>query len=74
MARTRCDYIVMIDGDMLLRDDIAVVTVHDGSPIESGEVIAPEVHAESGQKDHDCFQDPEALLALQLACRARSLA
>jgi len=45
-------------------DDIAVVTMHDGPPIESGEVIAPEVHAEPGKKDHDCFQDPEALLAL----------
>ncbi len=45
-------------------DDIAVVTMHDGPPIESGEVIAPEVHVEPGQKDHDCFQDPEALLAL----------
>jgi uncharacterized membrane protein YqiK len=45
-------------------DDIAVVTVHDGPPIESGEVIAPEVHAEPGRKDHDCFQDPEAMLAL----------
>jgi uncharacterized membrane protein YqiK len=45
-------------------DDIAVVTVHDGPPIESGEVIAPEVHAEAGAADHDCFQDPEALLAL----------
>jgi uncharacterized membrane protein YqiK len=45
-------------------DDIAVVTMHDGPPIESGEVIAPEVHAAPGQKDHDCFQDPEALLAL----------
>jgi uncharacterized membrane protein YqiK len=38
--------------------------VHDGPPIESGEVIAPEVHAESGQADHDCYQDPERLLAL----------
>ncbi len=45
-------------------DDIAVVTMHDGPPIESGEVIAPEVHAETGRPDHDCFQDPEALLAL----------
>ncbi len=45
-------------------DDIAVVTVHDGPPIESGEVIAPEVHAAAGRPDHDCFQDPEALLAL----------
>ena len=45
-------------------DDISVVTVHDGPPIESGEVIAPEVHANPGRPDHDCFQDPEALLAL----------
>jgi uncharacterized membrane protein YqiK len=45
-------------------DDIAIVTVHDGPPIESGEVIASEVHAEPGRPDHDCFQDPEALLAL----------
>jgi len=51
-------------GTSLRDDDIAVVTVHDGPPIESGEVIAPEVHAEAGQHDHDCFQDPEALLAL----------
>ncbi len=33
-------------------DDIAVITVHDGAPIESGEVIAPEVHAAPGQADH----------------------
>jgi uncharacterized membrane protein YqiK len=46
------------------RDNIAVVTVHDGPPIESGEVIAPEVHAQPDGRDHDCFQDPEALLAL----------
>jgi uncharacterized membrane protein YqiK len=46
------------------RDNIGVVTVHDGPPIESGEVIAPEVHAQPGGVDHDCFQDPEALLAL----------
>jgi uncharacterized membrane protein YqiK len=48
----------------LPNDNIAVVTVQDGPPIESGEVIAPEVHAESGRADHDCFQDPETLLAL----------
>jgi uncharacterized membrane protein YqiK len=46
------------------RDNIGVVTVHDGPPIESGEVIAPEVHAAPGGADHDCFQDPEVLLAL----------
>jgi uncharacterized membrane protein YqiK len=46
------------------RDNIGVVTIHDGPPIESGEVIAPEVHAPAGSPDHDCYQDPEALLAL----------
>jgi uncharacterized membrane protein YqiK len=51
-------------GATLRDDNIAVVTVHDGPPIESGEVIAPEVHAETGHPDHDCFQDPEVLLAL----------
>jgi uncharacterized membrane protein YqiK len=45
-------------------DNIGVVTVHDGPPIESGEVIAAEVHAPAGEPDHDCFQDPEALLRL----------
>jgi uncharacterized membrane protein YqiK len=51
-------------GVPLRDDDIAVVMVHDGPPIDSGEVIAPEVHAEPGKADHDCYQDPEALLAL----------
>jgi uncharacterized membrane protein YqiK len=51
-------------GAAMRDDDIAVVTVHDGPPIESGEVIAPEVHAGAGERDHDCFQDPELLLAL----------
>jgi uncharacterized membrane protein YqiK len=51
-------------GDPMRGDNIAVVTVHDGPPIESGEVIAPEVHAAPGTADHDCFQDPDALLAL----------
>ena len=45
-------------------DEIGVVTVHDGTPIESGEIIAPEVRPANGQRDHDYFQDPEALLAL----------
>jgi uncharacterized membrane protein YqiK len=47
-------------------DTIGIVTVHDGPPIESGEIIAPEVKPESdsGAKAHDYFQDPEAFLAL----------
>lgn len=40
-----------------------MVTVHDGSPIELGEIIAPEVRA-GNEKDHNYFQDAEAFLAL----------
>ena len=43
-------------------DTIGIVTVHDGTPIEPGEIIAPEVTAKSGEKDHNYFQDPEAFL------------
>jgi hypothetical protein len=45
-------------------DTIGVVTVHDGSPIESGEIIAPEVKPGTGNRDHNYFQDPEAFLAM----------
>lgn len=44
-------------------DNIGVITVHDGAPIESGEVIAPEVHPTDGL-DHDYFQDVEAFLSM----------
>jgi uncharacterized membrane protein YqiK len=43
-------------------DTIGIVTVHDGPPIESGEIIAPEVKGETA--DHQYFQDPEAFLSL----------
>jgi len=43
-------------------DTIGIVTVHDGAPIESGEIIAPEVKGET--EDHQYFQDPEAFLHL----------
>src|SRR5262245_50970031 len=43
-------------------DTIGVVTVHDGDPIESGEIIAPEVRGEN--RDHNYFQDPEMFLSL----------
>lgn len=50
------------------RDTIGIVTIHDGPPIESGEIIAPEVRPriEDGgvARDHLYFQDPEAFLAL----------
>jgi uncharacterized membrane protein YqiK len=45
-------------------DAIGVVTVHDGPAIESGEVIAAEIRADAGGRDHSCFQDPEAFVAL----------
>ena len=45
-------------------DTIGIVTVHDGPPIESSEIIAPEVGASDDAADHDYFQDPEAFLAL----------
>ncbi|HEY3320387.1 MAG TPA: SPFH domain-containing protein [Planctomycetota bacterium] len=51
-------------GAMLAGDDIGVVTVHDGPSIASGEIIAPEVTASAGQKDHNNYQDLEAFLAL----------
>jgi uncharacterized membrane protein YqiK len=44
-------------------DDIGVVTVHDGVPIESGEIIAPEVKGRV-DLDHEYFQNPEAFLQL----------
>jgi uncharacterized membrane protein YqiK len=45
-------------------DTIGIVTVHDGAPIESGEIIAPEVRPRTNERDHQYFQDPEAFLAL----------
>jgi uncharacterized membrane protein YqiK len=39
-------------------DIIGVVSVHDGPTIPSGDVIAPEIHA-----DHNYFQDAETFLA-----------
>lgn len=53
-------------GDISLRptDTIGVVTIHDGPPIETGEIIAPEVQAPDGSAGHQYFQDPEAFLFL----------
>lgn len=45
-------------------DTIGVVSIQDGPTIGSGEIIAPEVRAVAGGKDHNYFQDPEAFLAL----------
>jgi uncharacterized membrane protein YqiK len=55
-----------VRGEMRLtaNDTIGFVTVHDGLPIESGEIIAPEVRPEKGGQSHNYFQDCEAFLAL----------
>ena len=45
-------------------DLIGIVTVHDGAPLETGEIIAPEVRDVEGSRGHDYFQNPEAFLAL----------
>jgi uncharacterized membrane protein YqiK len=50
--------------ELLPADTIGVITVHDGASIESGDIIAPEVKDEKGEKDHNYFQDPEAFLAM----------
>jgi uncharacterized membrane protein YqiK len=50
------------DVNLMPTDTIGVVTIHDGDPIESGEIIAPEVRAED--RDHNYFQDPEVFLSL----------
>lgn len=39
-------------------DDIGIVTVQDGPPLATGEIIAPQVEG------HQSFQDPEAFLAV----------
>ena len=45
-------------------DTLGIVTVHDGPPIGSSEIIAPEVKPAEGQQDHDYFQNPEAFLEI----------
>jgi uncharacterized membrane protein YqiK len=44
-------------------DNIAIVTIHDGPSLESGEIIAPEVGNNAKDPNyHNNFQDPEAYL------------
>jgi uncharacterized membrane protein YqiK len=52
------------DTTLLPSDTLGIVTVHDGPPIGSGEIIAPEVKPHGDQADHDYFQNPEAFLDL----------
>lgn len=46
---------VVIGGE---HDAVGIVTIHDGPPVDAGEVISPEP-----QGNHGCFQSPEAFLA-----------
>jgi len=50
------------DLTMTATDTIGIVTIHDGASLESGEIIAPEVHGEG--RGHNYFQDPELFLQL----------
>jgi uncharacterized membrane protein YqiK len=52
------------DLKLTAHDTIGILTVHDGPPIESSEIIAPEVKPTRGEQDHNYFQDCEAFLAL----------
>jgi len=58
------DLTVRADMKLTSNDTIGVVTIHDGPPIESSEIIAPEVRPAKGGQDHHYFQDCEAFLAL----------
>lgn len=46
-------------------DGIGVVTVHDGPPLDHGQLIADRVGTDPSHPDtyHNCFQDPEKFLA-----------
>ena len=46
-----------------LKDEIGVLTVHDGPGLPTGELIAPVISQDNGRSKHDNFQDPEAFLA-----------
>ena len=51
--------VIMGRGGNESSDMMGIVTVHDGTPISQGEIIAPDVG-----EDHASFQDPEKFLEL----------
>ena len=51
--------VIMGRGGSESSDMMGIVTVHDGTPISQGEIIAPDVG-----EDHASFQDPEKFLEL----------
>lgn len=56
--------VAIADQQLTAMDTIGVVSVHDGPPIEPGEIIAPAIVADSRGRDHNYFQDPETFLGL----------
>jgi uncharacterized membrane protein YqiK len=64
LQQTATDPSTQADIKLTVTDTVGIVTVQDGPPIESGEIIAPEVKIKDGQADHQYFQDPEAFLTL----------
>lgn len=64
LQQTTTDPATQADVKLTVTDTVGIVTVQDGPPIESAEIIAPEVRVREGQDDHHYFQDPEAFLAL----------
>jgi len=63
LQQTTTDPSTQADVKLTVTDTVGIVTVQDGPPIESGEIIAPEVKVTDGETDHHSFQDPEAFLA-----------
>jgi uncharacterized membrane protein YqiK len=64
LQQTSVDPTTQADVKLTVTDTVGIVTVQDGPPIESGEIIAPEVKVTDGETDHHAFQDPEAFLTL----------
>ncbi len=50
------------EANLCAKDTVGIVTIHDGPPLPSGEIIAPEVKASEDHADHLNFQDVEAFL------------
>ena len=46
------------------KDNIGIITVHDGNPLPTGEIIAPEVIDPNNPVGHNCYQNPEKFLSL----------
>jgi len=72
LQQTTTDPTTQADVKLTVTDTVGIITVQDGPPIDSGEIIAPEVKVADGEIDHHSFQDPEAFLALG-GCRGKQL-